>query len=114
MNPRAEIYLVSGFTDMRKSINGLVAIVVDDLQLNPLSEAWFVFCNRNRDKLKILFWQHNGFWLYYRRLETGKFQWPKGNCCSISLTQHQLNWLLSGLSPMQNSSHKQIIGKNYF
>ncbi|MGB0899922.1 MAG: IS66 family insertion sequence element accessory protein TnpB [Psychrobium sp.] len=72
-----QVYLVTGFTDMRKSINGLSVIVGDQLELDPMSKAWFVFCNRQRDKLKILFWDTNGFWLYYRRLEQGRFQWPK-------------------------------------
>ena len=54
---------------MKKSINGLSIIFSDTLSLDPLSQAWFVFCNKQRDKLKILFWDANGFWLYYRRLE---------------------------------------------
>ncbi len=72
-----QVYVVTGVTDMRKSINGLSIIVSDTLSLDPLSQAWFVFCNKQRDKLKILFWDTNGFWLYYRRLEQGRFQWPQ-------------------------------------
>jgi transposase len=60
---------VTGNTDMRKSINSLSLIVSDVLEMDPLSRPWFVFCNRPRDKLKILFWDTNGFWLYYRHLE---------------------------------------------
>lgn len=56
MIPSGAIYLVSGVTDMRKSIDGLSIIVADVLEMDPLSEAWFIFCNRGRDKLKILFW----------------------------------------------------------
>ncbi|WP_445667394.1 IS66 family insertion sequence element accessory protein TnpB [Paenibacillus sp. FSL H8-0034] len=51
---------------MRKSIDGLAALVQEGLGLNPFSSCLFVFCNRERNKLKILYWEHNGFWLYYR------------------------------------------------
>ncbi|KAB2823168.1 IS66 family insertion sequence element accessory protein TnpB [Aliivibrio finisterrensis] len=74
-----KVYLVVGVTDMRKSIDGLSLIVAETLEMDPFSEAWFIFCNRNRDKLKILFWDTNGFWLYYRRLEKGTFKWPTPN-----------------------------------
>jgi transposase len=55
MTPHKQIYLVTGHTDMRKSIDGLSLIVSDVLEMDPLSEAWFIFCNRHRDKIKILF-----------------------------------------------------------
>jgi len=70
------VYLASGPTDMRKSINGLSILVEDALLLNPLSSQLFVFCNRQRNKLKILYWYNNGFWLFYRRLEKQRFYWP--------------------------------------
>ncbi len=70
-----KVYLAPGITDMRKSINGLALIVNEVLALDPFSESLFVFCNRGRNKLKILHWQTNGFWLYYRRLEKGRFKW---------------------------------------
>jgi len=110
MNPRGEIYLITGHTDMRKSINGLSLIVSDVLEMDPLSNAWFIFCNRQRDKLKILFWDTNGFWLYYRRLEKGRFQWPTidAEMESVAITQHQLNWLLSGLSLSTPKAHKPL------
>ena len=78
MNGRAveHVYLAAGPTDLRKSIDGLAVIVQELFQLDPFSKALFVFCNRKKDKLKILFWDHNGFWLYYRRLEKGLFDWP--------------------------------------
>lgn len=76
--PIQRVYLAMGATDLRKSIDGLAAIVQMSFQLDPFSSNLFVFCNRKRDKLKILHWDHNGFWLYYRRLENGVFQWPDG------------------------------------
>ncbi|MBK6280630.1 MAG: IS66 family insertion sequence element accessory protein TnpB [Gammaproteobacteria bacterium] len=95
----ARVYLAVGATDMRKSIDGLAATVVAELALDPLSAHWFVFCNRGRDKLKILYWDHNGFWLYYRRLERGRFSWPaQAPSAALSITARQLAWLLDGLA----------------
>ncbi len=78
---------------MRKSIDGLALMVSEVLELNPLSESLFVFCNRGRDKLKILHWQTNGFWLYYRRLEKGRFNWPCRDTAdqAVIITRRQLN-----------------------
>ena len=71
-----EIYLACGHTDMRKSINGLSAIVQSSFKLNPCSKALFVFCNRKKDMLKILEWEDSGFWVHFKRLERGHFKWP--------------------------------------
>jgi transposase len=96
---------------MRKSINGLSLIVSEQLAQDPFSGSVFVFCNRARDKLKILYWERNGFWLYYRRLDKGKFQWPTGlNQQSVSLCVRELQWLLEGLSCQQAQAHKPVFG----
>ena len=75
--PQGMVYLATGHHDMRKSINGLALVVADTLGLDPTGVHWFVFCNRGRDRLKILHWDTNGFWLHCRRLEQGKVHWPK-------------------------------------
>lgn len=91
------VYLACGRTDMRKSINGLSAIVEGQFHLDPFDEAVFVFCNRNRDRLKILEWDGDGFWLYFKRLEKGRFRWPDENGEStMTLTAEELGILLGG------------------
>ena len=107
-----QVYLVTGVTDMRKSINGLSVIIAEQLDLDPMSQAWFVFCNKQRDKLKILFWDTNGFWLYYRRLEQGRFQWPKANETGLAMhiESRQLHWLLSGLPVENRTKHTVLSG----
>ena len=103
-----QVHLALGTTDMRKSINGLAVIVSAVFNLDPFSDRWFVFCNRRRDKLKILHWDYNGFWLHYRRLERGRFRWPEENGQSLVVSRRQLQWLLDGLAINQIQAHKPV------
>ncbi len=104
------VYLACGSTDLRKSIDGLAALVQEGFALNHFAPALFVFCNRHRDTLKILQWEHNGFWLHYRRLEKGKFQWPtKSSTSTISIDYRQLRWLLDGLSLTQRQALSKLL-----
>lgn len=107
------VYLACGSTDMRKSIDGLAAIVSLQFNLDPFTESLFVFCNRSRDRLKILHWDHNGFWLYYRRLEKGRFQWPKADKSgTLAITRRQLQWLLDGLTLEQKKAHPPVTARS--
>lgn len=103
-----QVHLAPGATDLRKSIDGLSVLVNAVFQLDPFSDRWFVFCNRQKDKLKILRWDHNGFWLYYRRLERGRFQWPEHGGKSLVVTRRQLQWLLDGLTIEQRQAHGAV------
>lgn len=106
------VYLARGSTDLRKSIDGLAVLVKEEFDLDPFSPNLFVFCNRQRDKLKILHWDHNGFWLYYRRLERGKFHWPSENSSDpLKITSRQLRWLLDGLSLEQKQAHPVVTAR---
>jgi transposase len=105
------VYLAPGATDLRKSIDGLSALVAAVFELDPFSDRWFVFCNRQRDKLKILRWDTNGFWLYYRRLERGRFRWPVQTGPALSITRRQLQWLLDGLTIEQKQAHRPVPAK---
>lgn len=107
--PAQKVYLACGHTDMRKSIDGLAALVQQSLKLDPFSPCLFVFCNRQRDKLKILFWEHNGFWLYYRRLERGRFVWPESTTDKTrAISRRELHWLLDGLPLTQPKAHPKV------
>ncbi|WP_003545824.1 IS66 family insertion sequence element accessory protein TnpB [Desulfotomaculum nigrificans] len=103
------VYLACGSTDLRKSIDGLAVLVKEYFYLDPFSPCLFVFCNRKRDKLKILQWDHNGFWLYYRRLEDGKFEWPmEPSSSTVNISRRELRWLLDGLSLKQPKAHSEV------
>jgi transposase len=109
--PVHRVYLACGSTDLRKSIDGLAALVQEGFQLNPFEPALFVFCNRQRDKLKILHWDHHGFCLYYRRLARGTFQWPASGSTPMKVSMRELRWLLDGLSLTQPQSHQPVTAR---
>lgn len=109
LSESGSVFLCCGPTDMRKSICGLAAIVEQRFGLNVFNDAMYVFCGRSRDKLKILQWQHNGFWLYYRRLERGKFAWPSTPQETMQETElRQLRWMLDGLRMEQAQAHTEV------
>ena len=92
-----EVFLYRDFVDFRKSINGLAAIVEQQMQISALNGSVYVFCNKSRDKLKVLYWDKTGFALWYKRLEKDTFKWPKKlNQQSLNLTEDQLHWLFDG------------------
>jgi transposase len=103
------VYLAVGDTDMRKQIDGLAVLVADVLEQDPFSESLFVFCNARRNKIKILLWQHNGFWLWYRRLERERFRWPQpqGAGAAIEVSARELRWLLEGLDIARVEGHRR-------
>ena len=104
----SEVYLHRAPVDFRKSINGLSVIVEGEMDLSPLSGALFVFCNKKRDKLKLLYWDKSGFALWYKRLEQETFKWPRRlNEAVIELDEAQLHWLLEGydITKMQPHAH---------
>ena len=91
------VFLACGGTDMRKQINGLVEIVESSFELDPFDGALFVFCNKNRDRIKILVWDIDGFWIHFKRLEKGRFKWPAvGDESTMTLTGEELAYLLGG------------------
>ena len=91
------VFLAAGVTDMRKSFNSLAGLVKNQLEGDPLSGHLFVFCNRRRDRIKVLVWDRGGYWVCAKRLEKGTFHWPEADSKAIELTAAQLTLLLSGI-----------------
>ncbi|MHC1786558.1 MAG: IS66 family insertion sequence element accessory protein TnpB [Christensenellales bacterium] len=103
-------YLACGATDMRKSINGLAAIVEGSFRLDPFAGSLYVFCNRNRDRLKILEWDGDGFWLHFKRLERGHFRWPaESESQTMSLSGEELSILLGGSKVELKLRRKEVL-----
>ena len=94
----AKIYLVTGYTDMRKSIDGLMGIIRNTYEMDPFANALFLFCGRKCDRLKALHFDKDGFVLYYKRLDNGRYQWPRSAAEVRPLSRQEYRWLLEGLS----------------
>jgi len=109
-SPDLKVYLALGPTDMRKAVNGL-SIIVESLELDPFSGHLFVFCNRTRKILKILYWDTNGFCLWQKRLEKQTFKWPGTEAEIMQIEQRQLRWLLDGLKVTQLTAHRKLCYK---
>lgn len=107
----ARIWLVAGYTDMRKGFDGLAALVQVQLKQNPFSGQVFIFRGRRGDRVKVLWWDGQGLSLFYKRLEQGRFIWPSANSGKIHLTYAQLSMLLEGIdwrAPKRTSRPKII------
>ena len=103
------VYLHREPVDFRKSINGLSVLVEQSMELDVFQPALFVFCNRHRDKIKVLYWERNGFCLWYKRLEKERFKWPMLLTKSIiQLSGQELNWLLDGFDLWNNKPHQTL------
>lgn len=105
-----KIYIACGYTDLRRGIDGLAAIIQQEFKLNPFTNALFLFCGRRRDRIKALYWEGNGFVLLYKRLESGAFQWPRKVSEVRAVTPQQYRWLMEGLSVDQPKAHKAVHG----
>ena len=108
LNANLAVYLHRDAIDFRKSINGLAALVEQGLGRDPFAAAVYVFCNRRRDRIKLLGWERNGFWLLHKRLEKERFVWPRENKEVIELTVQQLHWLLEGIDLSAMRGHEII------
>lgn len=103
------IYLHRDPVDFRKAINGLAVIVSEEMQLAPYDPALFIFCNKNRSQLKVLYWDETGFALWQKRLEKDTFKWPKRDPLeTIVITHEQWGWLLRGFNLEKITPHKAL------
>lgn len=108
-----KIYLALGYTDLRLGIDGLAIKVQSEFRMDPFQRGTlFLFCGRRPDRLKGLVWSGNGFLLLYKRLETGRFRWPRSSAEAEEITPQQLRWLLEGLSVYQKTEVKDMHPEN--
>jgi transposase len=103
-----KVYLGLGHTDMRKSIDGLSILVSNHLKEDPFSGHLYVFCNRKRTILKLLYWDRNGFCLWHKRLEKHRFRWPDERNEVKEISSRELEWLIAGLDIYQVEAHESL------
>ena len=99
--PQVRVFLYRQPTDMRKSFHGLIALTEAELKQDPLSGSFFVFVNRRRDRIKILYWGQTGFCIWYQQLQRGTYQLPdsksSGDHDTLEVTRSQLSLILDGI-----------------
>lgn len=95
------IFIAVGYTDLRQGIDGFVTLVQNTFHMNPQSSTLFLFCGRRSDRIKALFWDGDGYILLYKRLEDGRYQWPRTETELKELTSQQFRWLMEGLNIYQ-------------
>lgn len=105
-----KVYIACGYTDLRRGIDGLASMVQQQFQLDPFTNTLFLFCGRRRDRIKALYWEGDGFLLLYKRLESGRFQWPRSEAEAKLLTPQQYRWLTEGLNVEQPKAHRPVRG----
>jgi len=103
---KVNIMIKPGKTDFRKQINGLSVIVEREIKKNLFSNYMFIFCSKNRKRLKILYWDRNGFCLWLKRLEKDKFPWPVNEIEARDITYDELRMLLDGINFF--TAHKKL------
>ncbi len=102
------VYIACGYTDLRKSIDGLAGLVKEQFGLDPFSSSLFLFCGRRCDRLKALLRDQDGFLLLYKRLESGQYQWPRRPEEARKLTAQEFRWLMEGLSVDQPKANRPV------
>ncbi len=106
------VYIACGYTDLRYGIDSLAGLVESDFEMNPFEEGvMFMFCGRKSDRIKCLLWEGDGFLLLYKRIEDGRFQWPRQREEVINMTPQQMRWLMEGLSIFQKKAVKCVTPK---
>lgn len=108
------IFIVTGYTDLRFGLDSLAAIIESKLGKNSIEpDTLYMFCGRRTDRIKCLVWESDGYLLLYKRLEQGNFQWPRSESEVKNLTQQQFRWLMEGLSVTPKRVVKQVKPPEY-
>jgi transposase len=113
INGVEHIYIAVGYTDLRRGIDGLRTLVEQTFSLDPYQNCLFLFCGRRTDRIKALLWEGDGFLLMYKRLETGKFQWPRTESELRELAVQQYRRLTEGLSIEQKKTIPKVYPGSY-
>ena len=102
------IYVITGYTDMRKSIDGLCAVIMQQLKAEPDERSIYLFCGKRCDRIKVLLKEPDGFVLLYKRLDVvqGRYRWPRNKSEVRPITWQQFDWLMSGLEIEQPKALK--------
>ena len=101
-----KIYITTGFTDLRQGINGLATMLQSKFNISPFQEnVLFLFCGRSNSRIKGLVWEGDGFLLLFKRVEAGRYQWPRSEEEVRHISQQQFEWLMRGMS-IQPGIHK--------
>lgn len=108
----SRIYLAYGYTDLRFGIDSLAGVVQNHFALDPFQKGFlFLFCGRRTDRIKGLLWEGDGFLLVYKRLEAGRFKWPRTASEAREITPEQFTWLMQGLAVEQKSRIQEAAPK---
>lgn len=106
-----KIYIATGYTDLRRGIDGLVGMIQQEFKLDPFQNTLFLFCGKRTDRIKAIIWEGDGFVLLYKRLESGRYQWPRDEQEAKTITPGQFRWLMEGLAIEQPKAVKKIYPK---
>ena len=105
-----QVYLCRKPVGFRKSIDGLSVLIEQELLLSPFARTLYVFVNRGRNRIKVLYWHRNGFCLWLKRLESERFAWPQDLASETqTLSLQEFEWLLEGFDLWKNKPHKSLI-----
>ena len=115
INPDLKLFIYNRNVDMRKAIDGLASIIVDSMQLEPQSKIMFIFFNNSKDKIKAIVWEGDGFLLLYKRLEKGKFKFPRNIIDNhYEIDADLFNWLRKGFDFHALKQHPELKTSKYF
>lgn len=108
-----KIFIVTGSTDMRKSFSGLMSVIRDTYQMDPFANAVYLFCGRRTNTFKALYYDKDGFCLLQKKLDTGRFKWPRNASEVRPLTRQEFRWLMEGLSIEQPNAIKPSKNRDF-
>ena len=112
-NQYQNVYLACGYTDLRLGIDSLASIVQNQFHLDPYQKrTLFLFCGKRADRIKGLLWEGDGFLLLYKRLEDGRYKWPRNTSQLEKINAQQFRWLMEGLTITQKHVVKEVHPKS--